>query len=150
MWRLNIKQEYLSRWASNSRRLNRCMMIALKYQNGSNCCITIFFLPFRSPFHEEYSILYSLFWIIFTIHLLIIWTLTWVLIPSATFPSSLWVAITKVALFRRFLHINAASKVAVMHLMWWCQSFLRYFQVFFLLPCPWNTFLSLNLLGRSL
>ena len=90
MWRLNIKQEYLSRWASSSRRLNLCMMIALKYQNGLDCCITLFFLPFRSPFHEEYSILYSLFWIIFTIHLLIIWTLTWVLVPSATFPSSLW------------------------------------------------------------
>ena len=109
-----------------------------------------FSLLLPSPFHEESSTLYSLFWIIFTLHLLIIWTLTWVLVPSATFPSSLWVAIVKVALFRRLPHINAASKVAIMHLMRWCQPSLRYFRVFFLLPCPWSTFLSLNLLGRSL
>ena len=109
-----------------------------------------FSLLLPSPFHEESSTLYSLFWIIFTLHLLIIWTLTWVLIPSTTFPSSLWVAVVKVALFKRLPHINAASKVAIMHLMRWCQPSLRYFRVFFLLPCPWSTFLSLNLLGRSL
>ena len=102
--------------------------------------------PFSFPFHEESSTLYSLFWIIFTFHLLIIWTLTWVLVPSATFPNSLWVVLAKVALFRHLLHINVASKVAVVHLMRWCQSSLRYFQVFFLLPCPWSTVLSLNLL----
>ena len=127
------------------------MMIALKYQNGSYCYIAFFFsLLLPSPFHEESSTLYSLFWIIFTLHLLIIWTLTWVLVPSATFPSSLWVAIVKVALFRCLLHINVASKVPIVHLMRWCQPSLRYFRVFFLLPCPWSTFLSLNLLGRSL
>ena len=113
--------------------------------------ILLFFsLLFRSPFHEESSTLYSLFWIIFTLYLLIIWTLTWVLVPSATFPNSLWVAVTKVALFRRFLHKNATSKVAVVHLMRWCQTSLRYFRILFLLSCPWSTFLSLNLLGRSL
>ena len=110
----------------------------------------LFSLLLPSPFHEESSTLYNLFWIIFTLYLLIIWTLTWVLVPSATFPSSLWVAVAKVALFRRLLHINAANKVVVMHLIQWCQSSLRYFRVFFLLPCPWSTFLSLNLLGRSL
>ena len=163
----------------------------------------LFSLLLPSPFHEESSTLYSLFWIIFTLYLLINWTLTWVLVPSATFPSSLWVAVAKVALFRclfhintankvavmhlmrwcqpsfkyfqvfflllsatfpsslwvavakvalfrRLLHINAANKVVVMHLMWWCQPSFRYFRVFFLLPCPWSTFPSLNLLGRSL
>ena len=98
----------------------------------------------------EFPTLYSPFWIIFTLHRLIIWTLTQVLIPSATFPNSLWVALAKVALFIRLLHINAASKVAIVHLMWWCQSSLRYFQVLFLLPRPWSSFLSMNLLGRSL
>ena len=105
---------------------------------------------FDPPFHEESSTLYSLFWIIFTLHLLIIWTLIWVLVPSATFLNSLWVTVAKVALFRRFLHINTASKVAVVHLIRWCQPSLRYLRVFFLLPCSWSTFLSLNLLGRSL
>ena len=105
---------------------------------------------FPSPFHEESSTLYSFFWIIFTLHMLIIWTLTWVLVPSTTFLNSLWVALAKVALFRLPFHINVASKVAVVQLIRWCQPSLRYFRVFFLLPCPWSTFLSLNLLGRSL
>ena len=113
-------------------------------------CFFFLSLLLPSPFHEESSTLYSLFWIIFTLHSLIIWTLTWVLILSATFSSSLWVAIAKVALFRRLLHINAASNVAIVHLMRWSQPSLRYFRVFFLLPCPWSTFLSLNLLRRSL
>ena len=105
---------------------------------------------FPSPFHEESSTLYIFFWTIFILHLLIIWTLTWVLVLLATFPRSLWVVVAKVALFKGFLHINAASKLAVVHLMWWCQPSLRYFRIFFLLTCPWSTFLSLNLLGRSL
>ena len=89
--------------------------------------ILLFLSPFRSPFHEESSTLYSFFWIIFTLHLLIIWTLTWVLVPSATSTNFLWVAVAKVALFRGLLHINAASKLAVVHLMWWCQPSFRYF-----------------------
>ena len=79
-----------------------------------------------------------------------LYSIFWVLVPSATFPGSLWVVVAKVALSRHLLHINVASKVAVMHLMRWCQPFLRYFQVFLIFPCPWSTFLSLNLLGRSL
>ena len=150
MWRSNTKQGYLSQWTSNPRRLNLCMMIALKYQNGSDCYIAFFSPLLWFPFNEESSTLYSLFWIIFTFHLLIIWTLTWVLVPLVTFPSSLWVAVAKIALFRGLLHINAANRVAVVHLMRWCQHSLTYFRVFFLLPCPWSTFLSLNLLGRSL
>ena len=82
---------------------------------------------FRSPFHGESSTLYIFFWIIFTLHLLIIWTPTWVFVLSATFPSSLWVVVAKVALFRGLLYINAASKVVIVHLMRWCQPSLRYF-----------------------
>ena len=108
-----------------------------------------FFLSSPLSWRVSY-LLYSPFWIIFTLHLLIIWTLTWVLVSSATFSNFLWVMLAKVALFRRLLHINAACKVAVVHLMRWCQYSLRYFQVFFFLSCPWNAFLSLNLLGRSL
>ena len=125
------------------------MMIALKYQNNSDCHIVLFSFFLRSPFRGESPTLYNPYWIIFSLHLLIIWTITWVLVPSATFPNSLWVALTKVALFRRLLHINATSKVTVMHLMRWRQSSLRYFQVFFLLPCPWNTFLSVTKPSRK-
>ena len=94
--------------------------------------------------------LYILLWIIFTLHLLIIRNSTWVLVPSNTLSSSLWVAVAKVTLFRGFLHINAAREVAVMHLMWWCHPSLRYFQVFFLLMCPRSTFTLLKLSGWSL
>ena len=125
------------------------MMIALKYQNNSDCHIVLFSLFLRSPFCGESPTLYSPYWIIFNLHLLIIWTITWIFVPSATFSSSLWVALTKVALFRCLLHINATSKVTVVHLMQWCQSSLRYFQVFFLLPCPWNTFLSVTKPSRK-
>ena len=58
-------------------------------------------------------------WIILILHLLIIYAITWVLVPSDTFFSFLWVAIAKTVLFRGLLHINAIRKVAAMHLMWW-------------------------------
>ena len=78
---------------------------------------SFFSLFFRSPFRGESPTLYNPFWIIFTLHLLIIWTLSWVLVLSVTFPSFLWVALAKVALFKRLLHINATSKVVMVHLM---------------------------------
>ena len=40
---------------------------------------------------------------------------------------------TKVALFRGLLFINAARRVAVVHLMWWWQPLLRYFGFSFFL-----------------
>ena len=127
------------------------MMIALKYQNGSYCYIAFFSLSFFPPLFMKSLPPYiasfessspSTCWSFEP--------LTWVLVSSATFPNFLWVAVANVALFRRLLHINAASKVVVVHLIRWCQPSFRYFQVFFLLPCPWSTFLSLNFLGRSL
>ena len=94
--------------------------------------------------------LYILLWIIFILHLLIIQSSTWVLVPSDTLSSSLWVAVAKVTLFRGLLHINAARKVTAVHLMWWWQPSLRYFQVSFLLMCPRSTSMLLKLSGRSL
>ena len=41
--------------------------------------------------------------------------------PISYLPNSLWVVVAKIALFRGILHINAASKVAIVHLMQWCQ-----------------------------
>ena len=84
-----------------------------------------FFCPF---FMGAFPTLYRLFLIIWTLHLLITWIPTWVSIPSDTPFSPLWVAATKTALFRGLLHINAARKVAAVHLMWWWQFFFRYFE----------------------
>ena len=72
-------------------------------------------------------ILYRPSFIIWALHLLIIQTPTWAPVLSDTLISSLWVAMTKVALFRGLLFINAARRVAVMHLMWWWQPLLGYF-----------------------
>ena len=52
--------------------------------------------------------LYTSFQSILTLHLLIVQVITRVLVPSATFPSPLWVAATKAALFRGPFLINAA------------------------------------------
>ena len=56
-----------------------------------------------------------------------IWDFTWVFVLSATSFGSLWVAVTKVSLFRCLLHINAARKVVTVHLMRRQQLFFRYF-----------------------
>ena len=87
--------------------------------------LSLFFLPLL---HGGFSTLYRLFLIIWILHLLIIWIPTWVPIPSDTPFSPLWVAAAKTALFRGLLHINAARKLVVVHLMWWWQLFLRYFE----------------------
>ena len=77
------------------------------------------FFPFfcRSPLHRDSLLLYSLFKVIRALHLLIIWTFTWVPVPSDIYPTFLWVAVAKVTLFVCPLHINAAKKVASLHLM---------------------------------
>ena len=59
-----------------------------------------------------------------TLHLLIIWTLTWVLVPSDTSSIFLWVVVAKAVLFIGPLHINTARKVAATHLMWQLQPLL--------------------------
>ena len=80
------------------------------------------------PLHGDFSTLYRLFLIIWILYLLIIWTSTWAAIPLDTHFSHLWVAAVKAVLFRSLLHINMARKVAVVHLKWWWQLFLRYFE----------------------
>ena len=44
-----------------------------------------------------------------TLHLLIVQATIWVLVQSDTFASPLWVGVTKAALFRGLLHINAVG-----------------------------------------
>ena len=72
---------------------------------------------FRSTLHGNAFLLYSLLKVIRTLHLLIIWTFTWVPVPSDIHPTFLWVAVAKVTLFACPLHINVARKVASLHLI---------------------------------
>ena len=95
-----------------------------------NLCSSVHSLPlfFLHPLllRDSY-ILYRPSFIIWALHLLIIQILTWAPVPSDALTSSLWVAVTKVALFRSLLFINAARRVVVVHLMWWWQPLLGYF-----------------------
>ena len=84
-----------------------------------------FFRPF---FLRDSYILYRLSFIIWALHLLIIQTPTWASVPSYALTSSLWVAVTKVILFKSLLFISAARGVVVVHLMWWWQPLLGYFE----------------------
>ena len=79
----------------------------------------LLFVPFFSTLllHGDSLLLYSPLEIIRTLHLLIIWTFTWVPVSSDIYPTFLWVAVAKVTLFVCPLHINAARKVASLHLM---------------------------------
>ena len=52
---------------------------------------------------------------ILALHLLIVQATTWVLVPSDTFPSPLWVGTIKAALFKGLLHIYAARRFGGMH-----------------------------------
>lgn len=90
-------------------------------------------LFFRPPLLRDSYILYRPLFIIWALHLLIIQTPTWALVPSDALTSSLWVTVTKVTLFRGLLFINAARRVVVMHLMWWWQPLLGYFEPSFFL-----------------
>ena len=96
---------------------------------------TVFSLSlfFRSFLHRGSLPLYNTLCTILILHLLTIWTLTWVPVPSDIFPDFLWVVVATATLFRSLLHINAARKVAAGHLMRWWQLSFRYFWVFFIL-----------------
>ena len=99
-----------------------------------NPCFSLFSPPlFPSPFLGDSYIWYRPSFIIWALHLLIIQTPTWAPVPSDTLTSSLWVVVTKVTLFRGLLFINAARKVVVVHLMWWWQPLLGYFEPSFFL-----------------
>ena len=121
-------------------------MITVKYRENFDYYSVLFFL-FQSSLHEESFTLYILLWIIFIFHLLIIRTFTWVTVPSDIIFGFLWVVVAKVVLFRGLLHINAAKKVATIHLMRWWQLSLWYFWVSFLLVCSWSISLLLEFSG---
>ena len=91
------------------------------------CSFSLFFFFASFPLLGDSYILYRPSFIIWALHLLIIQTPTWAPVTSDTLTSSLWVAVTKAALFRGLLFINAAKRVAVVHLMWWWQPLLGYF-----------------------
>ena len=110
----------------------------IEYKNNLDCYSVQSLSLFRPLSHGGSFILYISLWTIFILHLLIIWALTWVLVPSDTFFSFLWVVVTKTVLFRGLLYINTARKVAVVHLMRWWQLSFRYFWVSFLLVCSWG------------
>ena len=109
-----------------------------------------FFLEFPILSSRKSLTLHRSQWTILTLHLLIIWALTQVSVPSDTLSGSLWVAVVKIVLFRGLFHINVARKVTTVHLMQWEQLSFRYFWVPFFLACLWGTSLSLELLWRSL
>ena len=110
----------------------------------------LFSIIFRSLIHEGSLTLYSSFWTILILHLLVIWATTWVLVPSNTLSSFLWVVVAKTALFRDLLHINAARKLVARHLMQWQQLFLRYLLASTLLVRSQCTSLSAEFPKRSL
>ena len=97
--------------------------------------ISFLFSNFRSLLHGDFLLLYSLLKLIRALHLLIIWTFTWVPVPSDIHSIFLWVALANVTVFACLLHINAAGKVASLHLMrqlWFPPGRLT-FSSFFLL-----------------
>ena len=105
------------------------ILITIEHRNNFDYYNVLSFFFFFSSllFYEESFILYILLWIIFTLHLLIIRALTWILVTLDTLSGFLWVVVVEVVLFRGLLHINAARKVAAVHLMQWWQLSLRYF-----------------------
>ena len=109
--------------------------------------LTFFFL--HPPIHGDSLFLYSLLEVIRALHLLIIWTLTWVPVPSDIPPPTfLWVVVAKAALFTGLLHINAARKAAVMHLMWQLQPLLGHPTLPSFLPTSlWDSSLLLMPVG---
>ena len=101
------------------RRFNLYKLVTIEYKNNLDCYSVLFLSIFRSFSHGGSFTLYIPLWIIFILHLLIIRAFIWVPIPSDTLFGFLWVVVAKTVLFRGFLHINVARKVAAMHLMRW-------------------------------
>ena len=82
-------------------------------------CFSLDFFSPPPPIPLRFLTLYTSHWLIFALHLLIIQTITWVLVLSDTISGPLWVGVVKAVLFRGLLHINAAKRVVVVHLMRW-------------------------------
>ena len=102
------------------------ILIGNSYKYNLDCYSALFY-NYLITVHEGSLTLYSSFWTILILHLLIIWVTTWVLVPSDTLSSLLWVVVAKTVPFRGFLYINAVRKLAVGHSMQWQQLFFKYF-----------------------
>ena len=101
----------------------------------------------RSPLHGDLLLLYSLLKLIGTLHLFTIRTFTWVPVPSDIHLIFLWVALANVTLFAYLLHINAAGKVASLHLMrqlWLPPRRLTFSSFFLLCEAYPTTYISLG------
>ena len=80
--------------------------------------LSLFFSSiFPSTLQGDLLLLYIPLKLIRTLHLFTIRTFTWVPVPSDTPLILLWVALANVILFVCLLYINAAGKVASLHLM---------------------------------
>ena len=109
------------------------LLLCLQTKEFCNLSLSFVFLIPRSPLQGDLLLLYSLLELIRTLHLLAIRTFTWVPVPSDIFLILLWVALANVILFACLLHINAAEKVAFLHLM--RQLWLLLDALCFLLSC---------------
>ena len=87
---------------------------------------------------------------ILALHLLIIQATTWVFVALDTLSGPLWVGVANAVLFKGFLHINAARKLAAKHSMQWQKLSLRYLWAPIPLVRLWCTFLPVDLVGRPL
>ena len=115
---LNVRMFHLRLIGYRSEETYKCTSCSVyRLQSSFTFLPLSFFLIFRSPLHGDLLLLYSLLELIKTLHLLAIWTFTWVSVPSDISLILLWVALANVTLFVCLLHINAAEKVAFLHLM---------------------------------
>ena len=101
----------MSKWTSLRRSPRRCIpiyiyiyiywwkMITYTAQVVKMLSLTNFWFPF----HGGSLTLYSSTWTIMALHLLIVWAITWMFVPSDTPSSLLWVGVAKVTLFRGLL-----------------------------------------------
>ena len=110
-WQLSTNKRYWCQWTLSPRRLLLCMLITIGYWDNLGCySVLSLFLS------DPHIALFELSWS-YTC-----WSSEFPLeCPSHQTPpfSLLWVVVTKATLFRGPLHINAARKVAAMHLMRW-------------------------------
>ena len=84
-------------------------MVLETIHNATHLSLSLFFFfLFLFFLHGGILTLYSPSQLILTFHLLIRQVTTWVLVPSATFPHLLLVAVTEATLFRGPFPINAA------------------------------------------
>ena len=99
------------------RRIRAPLALVTNYWILSTLSLPLFSSISQSPLHEDFLLLYSTLKLIRALHLLTIWTFTWVPVPSDIHLIFLWVALAEIILFTCLLYINAARKVASLHLM---------------------------------